>query len=245
MKKKSILILGISLVIMAAGCGKGEINEVKDVEKGDFYEEDDVEVDADIELDSEDESDDEELWSADDLLQFGTVDGDVYENVTLGYGCKLEGWSYADEAKIAEMNNLGKDALPEDMQDMIEDTGNVFDMFAESADGMQNINVQFQDIGLLYGALLDAEQIVDLTVEQMPDLLVSAGYDESTVCEKTTVILDGTEYAGISVEGINMMGIQLYQKMVCIERGEYLVYITATSFLEDSVDEIYANFYSL
>ena len=184
-----------------------------------------------------------ELWKSDSLLSLGTVNGYVYENNFLGYGCNLEGWTFADEDYIAEINQLGQDTLTSDLQSLIENADVIVDMYAESKYGLQNINVQFQKLNAIYGYSPSEEDLIDLAVETFPLMLESAGYNNITV-EKTRIMLDSDAHFAVAITG-ELDGVPIYQKEVCILCGDYAAYVTATSFLNDSLDQVLKKFYKL
>ncbi|MCH5286443.1 MAG: hypothetical protein J1E43_03405 [Christensenellaceae bacterium] len=58
--------------------------------------------------------DDAQTSSTEGLLRRGTVDGFTYENTTLGYGCVLENWTFADGDDLAMKNGWAEDILSDD-----------------------------------------------------------------------------------------------------------------------------------
>ena len=184
-----------------------------------------------------------DIWRSDSLLTLGTVDGYTYENEILGYGCTLEGWTFADEAGIAQLNNWGQENFSDDLQAILESADTFMDMYAASADELFNINIQFQNMNHIFGALLTEELFVSISLPQLAPMMEMAGY-ENVVTEAITVQLDGEEHAGISLTA-TVYGLPIYQKEVCIKCGGYMGLIAVTSFLVDNTDEILANFYAL
>ena len=182
------------------------------------------------------------IWK-EDLFHFGTVNGSDYENDLLGYGCALEGWTFADADMIAQLNQIGKDLLTEDVQEAFEKTGAIMDMFAQTEDGLQNINIQFQDMNVLYSMLLSADKLVDMTIPQLPATLEGAGYENINI-EKTTVSLGGDEHPAISIVS-EIYGVPTYQKEVVVVRKGYAIFIAVTSMLEDNTDALFELFYKL
>ena len=183
------------------------------------------------------------LWNGDTLLTLGTVNGNTYENQVMGYGCVLEGWSFANADDIAEMNNWAKDILTEDAQALIESVDSFMDMYASSEDGMCNVVVQFQNMGRIYGALLTEKMIVDISLPQLAPMLEQTGY-EDVVAEAATIRLGDNDHAGFAVSG-TFYGLPIYQKEVCILCGDYMGLVTVTSYFTDLTDEVFASFYSL
>jgi hypothetical protein len=181
------------------------------------------------------------IWNADTLFTLGTVNGDAYESTFLGYGIRLENWTFADEKQIAEANNWGEQYLSSDIQELIDQSETFTEMFAESEDGMANINIQYQKKAIYKSIELDA--MIDMIIPEMKNTFEQAGYT-NLVMEKTSVTLGGDVYPGINITG-EVYGVPVYQRQVYIQRGEYVAYITLTCFVENTLDSIVACFYKL
>ena len=77
---------------------------------------------------------------ADTLFTFGTVNGDSYESPFLGYGVKLENWTFADQKRLAEVNNWNEQFLSTDVQELINQSEMFTEMLAESEDGTLTVS---------------------------------------------------------------------------------------------------------
>ena len=78
----------------------------------------------------------------DDLI--GTINGHTYENRILGIGCSLPDWKYASKEEIQAIWQQTLSAIPDNVSDLVESSGNVTLMFANDASGAQNVNIQIQ-----------------------------------------------------------------------------------------------------
>ena len=178
---------------------------------------------------------------ADTLFTLGTVNGDSYESPFLGYGVKLENWTFADQKRLAEVNNWNEQFLSSDIQELINQSETFTEMLAESEDGAQNINIQYQKKAIYKSIKMDA--MIDMIIPEMKNTFEQAGYT-NLVMEKTSVTLGGDVYPGINITG-EVYGVPVYQRQVYIQRGEYVAYITLTCFVENTLDSIVACFYKL
>lgn len=77
---------------------------------------------------------------------FGKETDGVYENTFIGLGCELSGWYFYSEDDIARVNQWTKENMPEKVNEILEQAGNITIMAAESESGRQNINIQLQYI---------------------------------------------------------------------------------------------------
>jgi hypothetical protein len=187
------------------------------------------------------EPDADALWTGDRIFTFGTLNGDTYESLFLGYGFTLENWVFADKEKIAEINRWDAQMLPSELQEEIRNADMIVEMFAESANGIEYLNIQYQKSAYLAG--MDPETIVDMAIPELYRTLESAGYRDVTV-EKTTVTIGGDTYHGVLISA-KVSGFPIYQKQAFIQRGEYVAYVTVSSRYDNTVDDIFAAFYKL
>lgn len=98
-----------------------------------------------------------------DGFEPGSVSGGVYANEFAGIGCKLDdSWVFYTQEQMAELNGVlteGTDS--EDVKAMLADSPSIFDMYAVSTDGLMTMNVVFQNLGLLGGAAVSAQDYVE------------------------------------------------------------------------------------
>ena len=184
-----------------------------------------------------------DILTLDALLTFGEVDGSTYKNATLGYGCTLEGWNFATAEDIASINGLSKILLSEDVQDYLANTSIFIDMLASTENGMSNINIGIERIDAVYGTSVSIDEIVHQNMATLQNFVTQMGYTDP-VLEKVTVLIDGTEHLGLALSG-KCMGLPVYQKVAFVPCGDYLIMITASSFVKDRSDEIFASFFAL
>ena len=107
--------------------------------------------------------------------ELGSVNGGTYTNEFAGIGCTLdETWTFYTEAQIAEINGfLTEGTSDEEMRQLMEENQSVYDMYASSTDGLMTMNVVFQNMGLLFGTTMSAQDYVELSAEQLPDAMRS------------------------------------------------------------------------
>ena len=184
-----------------------------------------------------------DIFTADALLTFGEVDGSTYKNAALGYGCTLEGWSFATAEDIAAINGLSEILLPEDVQSFLANTSIFVDMLASAENGMSNVSIGIERIDAVYGTSISMDEFIDQNMASLQDFVTQMGYSDP-VLEKVTVLIDGTEHLGLALSG-TFMGLPVYQKVACVPCGDYLIMITASCFLKDRSDEIFASFFAL
>ena len=78
-----------------------------------------------------------------DML-FGEVKNETYENAFLGLGCTMEGWHYYTDEEMEKVNQRTKAALSNELDELVD--RNIAIMMVERPDGMQNVNIQLQNV---------------------------------------------------------------------------------------------------
>ena len=181
----------------------------------------------------------------DSSFQLGTINGGVYENSYLGVGISLDGsWSIYDQEQLAQL--VGWTAEQYDDEKYAEQIKNAdifYDLFASADNGLVSINVIIQNLGLLYGTVIDEDKLVDMTLEQMDEQLQSAGFSDISA-EKVTVNFAGAECAGIKSSSI-YQDTDYFTQQVFIKHGKYMAIFTVSSFFEDITGDILSRFYGI
>ncbi len=190
-----------------------------------------------------DDGDDEKSGSS--AFTFGTQSGDVYENESVGYGCKLDGWIFSDEAALAAMSGY-KETLPKDVKDIIDQSPFWMDMFAQSPDSMQNINVQLCNMKKQYGMAMEQGDVESLYESMLP--MLKSTYQQSGATDVNMSIGD-VKMAGDSFKAIvttaKISGMKVFIKQIFICKGDYASIITVSAYSTDKTDEVFGYFYKL
>lgn len=166
-------------------------------------------------------------------FQSGRVEGGTYTNEFLSVACQLgDEWTYLTDEEIAQLNGeIGESLTDEELSEMFSNGKTVQDMYAASADGTATINVIFEDMGVLYGAALDEDALMQAG---MSDIQVEAGSMEFAGADHSTLRVTST-----------ISEIPVYELMVCVKEGNYMGVITLASYLEDTTEEMAALFTAL
>ena len=220
--KKSIFVLLLAMVLLVSACGSSNADN-QPAEQGSASAANGIINDG--------------------LLTLGTVEGSTYENASLGYGCTLDGWVFADSAAIAEMNNIAANSMDETLLDQLSNADTFMDMYAEQADGMATVNVNVENLSKLEQAIVSEQDYVDLSYPNTEYAMSQAGYSNVQV-EKVTVNLAGDEHPGMTITS-DLQGIPVFQKQATVMFGEYMASVTVTTYYEDATDNVFALFYKL
>ncbi len=181
--------------------------------------------------------------------RMGSTNGGIYTNDFIGIACELdENWVYFGDEQLAELSGIAADAIgDEELSKIIQestDSGKVvYDMYAASSDGLANISIAIENLGVVYGMALDEDKYLDVTLESLPAAFESSGI-ENLVIEKSSVEFAGATRPGLVVTG-EISGVLLYESMTCIKQGNYMAVIALTSFNENITEQMAGLFYSI
>ena len=129
----------------------------------------------------------------------------------------------------------------EEMQKAMEDVKSTYDMFASAMEGLVTINVVYEDLGALYGKLLDEAGYLEIAVPKLEDALTSMGLSNVKV-EQTPVQFAGLVREGAVISG-EMDGVPMYETLVCIKQEGYMCCVTMCSWTEDITADLVELFY--
>ena len=178
-------------------------------------------------------------------FQLGVTTGGKYESKFLGIGCSLDdSWSFASQEELAQMIGATAEMFDnEEYAEQMENTDMFYDMAAATDDGLVNINIIIQNMGLLYGMALSEEKYIELAQEDLEEQLSSAGFTLEG-SEAGTVIFAGQERSGLHLSS-TYQGISYYCQQVYIKQGNYMSIVTLASFYEDITGSMLDYFYAV
>ena len=178
-------------------------------------------------------------------FQLGVTTGGKYESTFLGIGCSLDdSWSFASQEELAQMIGTTAEMFDnEEYAEQMKNTDMFYDMAAAADDGLVNINIIIQNMGLLYGMALSEEKYIEISQEGLEEQLSSAGFTLEGA-EAGTVTFAGQERSGLHIT-CTYQGIAYYCQQVYIKQGNYMSVITLASFFEDDTDSMLDYFYAV
>ena len=173
------------------------------------------------------------------------ADTNTYENELIGLGCQLdEEWRVYSADEMAALNGMMVDMMTDEtIAEQLESSGYVQAFYAQLGDDPVTVNITVENLGLLYGTLLDEQQYAELSVDQLPAVLESIGL-ENLSTEITTTTFLGSEHTAINVYG-QIQGVDFYETLVCVKVNRYMACVTAASYLADVTGDVLDMFYAL
>lgn len=177
-------------------------------------------------------------------FSMGNTEGLTYESKFIGIGCTFdESWTFYDDEKIKELNNVTVDLAGEDFKELMKEATLVYDMFAISSNQIDNVNINLEKINKLTLATMDIKKTMETSYELLEDSLSNMGYT-NFAHEISTVEIDGKVFDALTVSS-EINGFKIYQKIINIKCNGYLAAIAITASNENTINSILEDFYVL
>ena len=105
---------------------------------------------------------------------------------------------------------------------------------------MSTVNITAENLGLIYGTVMDESAYAQAALAQLSAALESAGMTDVTT-QAAACNFAGSEHACIVIK-CTLSGIDVYEKVVCVKAGNYMGIVTVASYYQDTTDEMLSLF---
>lgn len=179
------------------------------------------------------------------IMGIYTEDTRTYENSFIGIGCKLDAdWDVFSAEQIAELNGLVASQIDnDDIAKQLEKSGTAMPFYAQKEGGLVTLNIGLEDLGMLYGSLLNEQQYAEKSIDQVKPALEAMGMSNITT-KIGSISFAGSNHVSISISG-SLQGISFYETLVCVKTEKHMAIITAGSYATDTTEDVLAMFYAL
>lgn len=177
-----------------------------------------------------------------DEFSAGVQAENSYWNEAVNIGCTLgsEWYFYTDE-EIAEQNGLATGMLREDYAKLVEESGSMMDMLAVNTETGENVNITLQRLTLADALVLDEQKYAEISAEPLVEALEQTGLEDvSTSVDEVDFL--GEKHPCIRVKAL-MQNMDFFETLVIVKTGRTVCVVTVACFLEDTTEEVLANFY--
>lgn len=173
----------------------------------------------------------------------GAQAGGTYTNKTARITCKLDdSWLFYNDSQLLELNGVLTEAGGGDVASLAESGKAVYDMYAVSTDGLMTMNVTYQNLGLLSGASMTAQEYVEQAAATLPGDLAACGFADAEV-QITAQDLAAERDCPTLLVTAQLQDMPMYERMVCIQSGDYIYCVTLCSLTEDVTADMAALFH--
>jgi len=172
----------------------------------------------------------------------GQHNEDTYLNLTGGFSATFpkDDWYIYSASEIAEVYGYSKEVLEKESgrTNLLESGETLIDFMVAERTTSNNVSVSITQLPGL-AAILDEETIMTASLQEVINSL-------STVYEITDYSTDTSDFAGAVHPVLRMTmsyyGINIYESQVYLKADGYLFIITATSFYDDTTEDILSIF---
>ena len=191
-----------------------------------------------------DEEEAEELAAEDEGFETGEESGQSYVQDFFGFRMDLpEGWAFANEDELSQISNDVADVVDDEAKEALETGSTFMDMYAENGETFNTANATITKISVQEAlmARLDLSAMLESIVPELEKQYVSMNFADIEVDVSETQYLGETVpciVSNMSVETDNG-SIPLFQKQIYMQKGTYMLCLTATSYFEDTTQEIF------
>lgn len=164
----------------------------------------------------------------------GTVENGVYKNSAFGisYTADENWYYYSDEEISATMGIASEEILTDEYAEALANAEIIYDMYCADLETGATVNVNYENLGIVYGTILDESGYLNAAVAQME----GSGIVFSKL-EIETVSIDGAEVPCLSVI-IDYYGISIYEIVAVKKCGDWMGVVTVATLDEALLPEL-------
>lgn len=177
-------------------------------------------------------------------FSIGSSSGGRYESKFLGIGCEFaDDWKISSDDEIKAMNEQTLQLVGDDYAEAIKNADVIYDMMATGPDGVSNVSVLLENLGLANVQLISEEEYIDSQADDLKGALESMGFT-SVEYKKDNIQFAGSEKLAFKISASSDV-VSIYEVQVYIKKGRYIAVITATSTTEAGALDILSHFYAV
>lgn len=179
----------------------------------------------------------EEELEAEDLI--GSKSGNSYSNEALGIRAEFPAdWTILSDEQAAQMLGVVADSFSaQDLAAQLRESGLCYDLYAMTINQTgDNVNVVVQDLGVVYGIVIDEEKFLDMGEKEIETTFTQMGMTDIRT-ERESIFFAGQEHLSVKASA-KYGGLTLYERLVLCKAGNYMGLVTAASLNQTHPDEI-------
>lgn len=226
MKKIFALLLAASLVLSFAACS-GDEPEVHD------HDHDHEQEEIPSETDPEEEPE-EEITEVD--AQRGSINEYIYQNEAFGISFEADSdwYYYSDEEIAATMGAAAEQMLSEDYAEMINEANIIYDMYCANLSTGSTVNINYENLGLLYGMAIDEEYYLEISKTQFDSQVSGLNIVKNEIGKAT---INGEEVPCLNII-LDFSGMQIFETIVVQKTANWMGVVTVAGVSEEEVTDV-------
>ena len=172
----------------------------------------------------------------------GKVDGTNYTNEYFGLQIALEdGYQFADEEMLSTVYGYATDVLSETDNKAVAkslESGDAQIVALGYNDAGNTVNVTVQQNVVLANAFFDEKAVITMSMPSVMQALEAQGI-ENVKTDITEEEIAGETHTVLKISG-EVQGVGYFCKMVNIQKGNYMLAIGISSFIDDQTDAMFS-----
>lgn len=169
------------------------------------------------------------------------TEGNTYTSSVLNAKITLdEGWTFSTDEEMKQLNQAVVSAVGDEYSEQLKNSDIIYDMAAANETTGDNISINFENLGKVYGKIITPETYISLSKDTVKSMLESMGCTNVELTERD-VKFAGQDAKALHVKA-NMASIPVYEICVVMSCGDHMANIAITTMLEDNTDVILTKF---
>lgn len=170
----------------------------------------------------------------------GTLENNVYKNEAFGISFEADpDWYYYTDEEIAEtMGITAEEIFTDEFAEALESAEIIYDMYCNNPNTGETVGVNYENLGVMYGLVLDEEAYITAAAAQLETQIEAAGASV-TKNESGTVKINGKEVPCLYVT-MEVYGISIYEVIAVKKVGDWMGAVTVASLDEAALADIAA-----
>lgn len=163
----------------------------------------------------------------------GTVDGNTYTQESFGVTFTAPaGYTFYSDEEIASLHNTT-------VEELEANAAVIYDVRCGNHSTGGSVNINYEELGSVYGSLVDEENYIALSLENVENML--EGMDGISIigAEKGMVEISGDEYNGAYIT-LNINGTVFYETVFVKEKDGYMMACTAAAHTQEEINSVMA-----
>lgn len=169
-------------------------------------------------------------------FSMGKTTGTTYTNDFLGLSCTLpQGWTFASEQELLQLNNMTKEYLDEDTLKLLEKATIVYDMSAQHLTEGGSINVNMEKFTSAQIIKMNVKATLEAQIPTLISTYENMGFTD-VIAEVDTIAVDGQAFDGVRISA-NYYGDTFYLICISFKRSTYLANVAIGAWSIEKLEE--------
>lgn len=175
----------------------------------------------------------------------GSKQGNTYRSELLGVEAVFaDNWHILSPEETAQVMGYMADGMDDEaLAELLRSSGSTCDLYVICMDQSgQNLNIQLEDLGTLYGVILSEAKYAELALPQLESAFGQIGFQNVKLTTGDYVFAGRTHVSVLVSAEVN--GTPVYERLVLVKAGHFMATVTAFAMQQEQLDTILAQFHA-